>query len=150
MPFIRSLLSWLLTFFLSAVFVHMLVYPLDGAGQGHVMLQDAPGTNIFFGLLAQATGLENLEPTGRQIFGGLGVFAGFCLLVPPLRKFGAGVAILFFAIIAGLLISPLLPMELPQSIEGGDTDGGALLYLALASLMGAALLQWVHPRKKHR
>jgi hypothetical protein len=148
MRLIRSVLSLWLSFFIIAVMIHLLVYPWAVATEGLGMLRDPPGENIFFSLLAQSTGLERLEPLGRQIFAGTGILVSFCVLIPPLRRFGGWLAFLFFLSIAGLLVSPLMPFGLPLSQSETATDDGALFYLAMASLTASFLLQAVHPGKQ--
>lgn len=142
------LLSWGLTVFLIAVMADLLVFPWISDSDSAGFLRDPPGENLIFSLLADATGLDRLEPVGRQVFAGMGVLAAFCLLLPPLRRFGAFVTLVFFLILVAALLSPLLPTEVPLDHTGIETDKGALLYLALASLTASVLLYSVHPRKR--
>lgn len=147
MTLIRGLLSWLLALYLIAVFLHWTIHPLAGTADGHVLFFDKPGENVFFHLLAVKTEISSMEPTGRLVFGGLQLFAAFCLLVCPIRKIGAIVSILICSCLVGVQLSGIVPVEIPLQVGGKQTDGGADFYLAFASLTAAILLLAVHPRK---
>ncbi len=132
---IRWMASWVLALFLAAMFVwiaDLTLFPAE------------PGKNVVFPLLAEYSGFPLFEPTGRLAVGLLQVFAALLLLLPFTRRLGA---ILGLLIAAGAVAAHILWLGLEVPVEQGaaQTDGGQLLYLALALAASALLLVFVHP-----
>lgn len=145
---IRHILSWLLSLFLIFILLHWTVHPWPDRPEGFVIFFDPPGTNVIFARIAEQSGMSFFEPLGRKIFGGVELLAAFLLLIPPLRRIGAGVACACFVTLIGLHLSPWLGMEISLPDEGGGTDGGSMFYLTVACLTAGLLLMNVHPGRR--
>ncbi len=145
----RQLGSWGLALFLIFMFLQATIHPLPNPPEGSVKLFDPPGQNIVFATLAANTQIALFEPTGRILVAIAELFAAFLLLLPMTRRSGA---ILSFLILAGAVTLHLMPdmlgREIPLSLNGSETDGGALFALAVAMLAASILLYVVHPAKK--
>lgn len=131
----RWMLSWVLALFLAAMFLwiaDLSLFPPD------------PSKNVVFPLLAEYSGLALFEPAGRLAVGLLHVLVALLLLLPWTRRFGAILAVLTAA---GAVASHVLwlGVEVPVAAGAAETDGGQLLYLALALAGAALLLVFVHP-----
>ena len=144
---IRHTLSWLLAFFLIAVFLHWTVHPWPSPVNGQVIFYDLPGEHILFSSLADGTNMSLFEPTGRVIFGCFELLAAFCLLIPPFRKSGARLASVCLILLTGLHVSPWGGMELIDPLSG-ESDAGSAFYLTVAALTASLLLLYVHPDKR--
>ena len=145
----RQLGSWGLALFLIFMFLQATIHPLPNPPEGSVKLFDPPGQNIVFATLAAKTQIPLFEPTGRILVAIAELLAAFLLLLPMTRRSGA---ILSFLILAGAVTMHMLPdvlgREIPLSLNGNETDGGALFALAIAMLTASVLLYVVHPAKK--
>ncbi|MEL6861150.1 MAG: hypothetical protein AAGL11_04870 [Pseudomonadota bacterium] len=145
----RQLGSWGLALFLIFMFLQATIHPLPNPPEGSVKLFDPPGQNIVFATLAANTQIPLFEPTGRILVAIAELLAAFLLLLPMTRRSGA---ILSFLILAGAVTLHLMPgmlgRETPLSLNGSETDGGALFALAVAMLTASILLYVVHPAKK--
>jgi hypothetical protein len=130
--------SWVLAVFLGVMslwIADLTLFPGDG------------GQNVVFPELAEYSGISLWEPTGRLLVGLLHVIAAIFLIMPWTRRIGAVLSglIALGAVAAHVLwLGPSVPLE-AGSIE---TDGGQLLYLALALLAVSVLLFFLHPGKK--
>ncbi len=138
----RTMASWILALFLTAMFLWI-------ADQS---LFPAEGKNIVFPLLAERSEYYLFEPTGRYVVSLLEVLAAVLIFIPPTRRLGAMLAILISAGAVGLHLSPWLGMEVPTSTEAlagapEATDGGQLFYLSLGLLIASLLLFFIHPGK---
>ena len=136
----RTLASWVLALFLTAMFLWI-------ADQS---LFPPEGRNVVFPLLAERSEYYLFEPTGRYVVSLLEVVAALLIFIPPTRRAGAMLAILISAGAVGLHLSPWLGMEVPVStseLAGGPgaTDGGQLFYLSLGLLVASLLLFFIHP-----
>ena len=145
----RQLGSWGLALFLIFMFLQATIHPLPNPPEGSVKLFDPPGQNIVFATLAANTQIALFEPTGRILVAIAELFAAFLLFLPMTRRSGA---ILSFLVLAGAVTLHLMPdmlgREIPLSLNGSETDGGALFALAVAMLAASILLYVVHPAKK--
>jgi len=145
----RQLGSWGLALFLIFMFVQATIHPLPNPPEGAVKLFDPPGQNIVFATLAAKTQIPLFEPTGRVLVAIAELIAALLLLLPMTRRTGAGLS---FLILAGAVAFHLMPnvlgREVPLSLNGTATDGGALFALAIAMLAASALLFVVHPARK--
>lgn len=133
----RQVGSWVLALFLGV----MLLWIAD-----LTLFPREPGQNAVFPALAEYSGIPLWEPTGRLVVGLLQVFAALLLIIPAVRRSGAILAglIALGAVAAHVLwLGPSVPLE-TGSLE---TDGGQLLYLALALLAASVLLIFLHPGK---
>lgn len=148
----RHLGSWGLALFLIFMFVQATIHPLPNPPAGSVKLFDPAGQNIVFATLAQNTGIDLFEPTGRVVVALGELLAAFLLLLPITRRIGA---ILSFLILAGAVAFHLMPdalgREVPVSLSSGAaTDGGQLFALAIAMLAASMLLVVVHPGRGNK
>lgn len=148
----RHLGSWGLALFLIFMFVQATIHPLPNPPAGSVKLFDPAGQNIVFATLAQNTGIDLFEPTGRVVVALGELLAAFLLLLPFTRRIGA---ILSFLILAGAVALHLMPdalgREVPISLSSGAaTDGGQLFALAIAMLAASMLLVVVHPGRENK
>lgn len=148
----RHLGSWGLALFLIFMFVQATIHPLPNPPAGSVKLFDPAGQNIVFATLAQNTGIDLFEPTGRVVVALGELLAAFLLLLPFTRRMGA---ILSFLILAGAVAFHLMPdalgREIPVSLgAGAATDGGQLFALAIAMLAASMLLVVVHPGRENK
>lgn len=148
MRIVRSLISWVLALFLMFIFVQATFHPLPDPPVGSVKFYDLPNENIVFQTLAEKSGYGLFEPTGRVLVGIIEVFAAFCLLIPPFRRFGAFLSIAILGGAVGLHLSPWLGQEVPLALGSAETDGGALFYLALGALAASILLFFIHPGQR--
>lgn len=131
-------LSWLLALFIIAVFVQAAVM---------FKLYDLPGENIIFATIAEKSGFALFEPSVRFGVGVAELVAALFLLLPFSRRFGAFLAFCLMIGAVGFHLSPWLGIEIPTALGSAETDGGALFYLALATLIASLALMIVHPRK---
>lgn len=135
---IRWMVSWVLALFLAAMFLwiaDLLLFPPD------------PSKNVVFPLLVEYSGIALFEPTGRLGVGLLHVLAALLLLLPFTRRVGA----LLGLIVAGGAVAAhalWLGVSIPVAAGSAETDGGQLLYLALALSAAALLLLFVHPGRQ--
>ena len=145
----RLLASWVLALFLIFMFLHATVHPLPNPPEGMVMLFDRPGENIVFQTMANRTGMDWLEPSGRALAAVLALISSLLMLIPYSRRAGA---ILAFAILAGFVSVHLMPdvlgREVPFAIGADETDGGRLFSLNIAMLAVSMLLVFIHPGKR--
>ena len=148
MTLVRELLSWILSLFLIAVFISWAVHPQSAPVDGQTLLFDLPGENVFFTLLARNAGIALFEPTGRLIAGGILCLVSLLLLIPHFRRVMSLFVLIITLALAGLQVSPLVPMELPLTMGASESDGGARFYLLLACAVSALLLFLVHKRGK--
>ncbi len=149
MRFMRGLLSWVLALFLIAVFLQWTIHPLDVLTGNEAWLFDPAGRSVFFGQAADRSGYDVIEPMGRQGMAIALLFACFCLIIPPIRRFGALISLLACLILFGAQLSPLVDLELPVSgPDGGETDDGAQFYLSLACFTASFLLCVIHPGRR--
>ena len=135
---IRWMASWVLALFLAAMFLWIADLSL---------FPSEPTKNVVFPLLADYSGLALFEPAGRLVVGLLHVLAAFLLLLPWTRRIGAMLALL---IVGGAVLAHVLwlGVEIPVAAGASETDGGQLLYLALALAGAALLLAFVHPGRR--
>lgn len=131
----RWMASWVLALFLAAMFLWIADLTLFPTAQGK---------NVVFPLLAEYSGVTLFEPTGRLAVGVLEVLAALLLLPPWTRRIGA---VLALAIAGGAVASHVLWLGQEVPVEAGatETDGGQLLYLALAMTAAALVLVFAHP-----
>jgi uncharacterized membrane protein YphA (DoxX/SURF4 family) len=143
MRMIQTALSWLLALFIAAVFVQAAIM---------FKLYDSPGENVLFATIAAKSGLSIFEPTVRFGVGIAEVVAAFFLLFPFTRRFGAFLTFCLMMGAIGFHLSPWLGQEVPTALGSVETDGGALFYLALATLLASLVLMVIHPKpeKKRR
>ena len=145
----RQFGSWGLALFLIFMFVQATIHPLPNPPEGSVKFFDPPGQNIVFATLAAKTQIPLFEPTGRVIVGIAELIAVFLLLLPMTRRLGAVLSCLILGgAVAFHLMPNVLGREVPLSLNGTETDGGALFALAIAMLAASVLLFVVHPAKK--
>lgn len=135
---LRLVGSWVLAVFLCVMFLwiaDLTLFPAE------------PGRNVVFPALAEYSGISWWEPTGRLVVGLIHVVTAVFLIMPWTRRIGAILAgaIALGAVAAHVLwLGPSIPLE-AGSVE---TDGGQLLYLALALLAASILLAFLHPGRK--
>lgn len=135
---LRLVGSWVLAVFLGVMFLwiaDLTLFPAE------------PGRNVVFPSLADYSGISWWEPTGRLAVGLLHVLGAFLLIIPWTRRTGA---ILAGAISLGAVAAHVLWLGPSVPLEAGstETDGGQLLYLALALLAASILLAFLHPGRK--
>jgi len=137
---LRRTASWFLALFLACMFVWF---------ADQTLFPVTSGKNVFFPLLAKASGFAYFEPTGRVIAGTLQGLSAVCILMPWTRRFGAilGALIAAGAISAHLLF---LGQALPVSANSAETDGGQVFYLSLGLLAASICLVFVHPTSGRR
>ena len=137
---LRRTVSWFLALFLCCMFVWF---------ADQTLFPVAPGKNVFFPLLAEASGLAYFEPTGRAIAGILQGLCALFILIPWTRRFGAGLGAL---ITAGAISAHLLFLgqALPVSADSVERDGGQVFYLSLGLLAACLCLLFVHPASGRR
>jgi len=149
MRIFRGIASWVLALFLIAMFVQATIHPLPNPPAGSVKFFDLPGENVVFSILAEKSGYVMFEPTGRFVVGALELLTAFLLLLPFTRRFGGVLSCLILLGAVSLHMSSWLGVEIPLSLEAGETatDGGALFSLAIAMLVASLLVIIVHPRR---
>ncbi len=138
---IRTFVSWVLALCLFVA----LVVAVDAK-----LLSDPTTSNVVFALLAERTGQDLFEPTGRYVVGFIEAFAALCLLLPFSRRFGAIILLLISGALLAAHVSPLLGQEIPVEIGSAITDGASAFYLNMAMTIGAGLLIFIHPRPRRR
>ena len=148
---LRLLLSWLFAVFLIFVYVNATLHPLPDPPEGFVKLFDRPGDNVIFQTMADKTGIELLEPTGRVVVAVFELLLCVFLLIPASRRFGAALsALLMMGAVTVHLMPDILGRELPAStavFESG-TDFGRVFLLSVAMLAVSILLFFSHPVRK--
>tara|TARA_B100000678_G_C18227724_1_gene509534 strand:- start:5125 stop:5580 length:456 start_codon:yes stop_codon:yes gene_type:complete len=144
---VQQVISWTLTLFLIAVFLHWTVHPWPGPQAGAVIFYDLPGENLVFSTLAQNSGFAFFEPTLRTAFGAALLVSAILLLIPRFRRFGAWFAAACFALLCAAHLSPWLGIEIPAVTDGSRTDAGAHFYLSGSGLVASLLLAFLHPRQ---
>jgi hypothetical protein len=139
----RTLGSWVIALFLAV----MLFWTA-----AEVLAPQPPTKNHLFELFRDSSGIAYFEPTGRFVFGGLGVVAAVLILVPVTRRAGAILAALLLAGMAALvgqlmMLGITLPVDTLQngSVTTVETDPAALFYLVVALLASAVALIFIHP-----
>ncbi|MFC7290928.1 hypothetical protein [Hirschia litorea] len=138
---IRSFVSWVLALCLFAA----LVIAVDAK-----LLSDPEKANVVFTLLAERTGQELFEPTGRYVVGVIEAFVALMLILPFTRRFGAIILLVVSGALLAAHASPLLGQEIPLEIGSAKTDGASAFYLTMAMTIGAGLLMFIHPRRRRR
>jgi len=139
----RTLGSWVIALFLAV----MLFWTA-----AEVLAPQPPTKNHLFELFRDSSGIAFFEPTGRFVFGALGVVAALLILVPVTRRAGAILATLLLAGMAALvgqlmMLGITLPVDMLQgaSVTTVETDPSALFYLVVALLASAIALIFIHP-----
>lgn len=136
---IRTLLSWVLALVVIAMFVYL---------ADKKLFADPSTPNPIFATLAEKSGFELFEPTGRFAVGLIELFAALLLLLPFTRRFGAFIAFCVSAGAVGLHLSPWLGAEVPVAVGAAQTDGGMLFYLAMALTAASGILMFIHPGRR--
>lgn len=142
---LRHIVSWLIALALVAFFVHFTLHPLPNPPPGEVKFFDPPGQHAVFASLAERSGVTLFEPAGRFVSGILEVLAALLLLLPPVRRLGAALAVLILGTGVGLHLSPWLGREIPLAAGAAGTDGGAHFLLVVVFLAASLLLLVAHP-----
>ena len=138
---IRSLLSWIL----ALLVIGMFAFLADKKLFSYPSQFDA-----VFAALAENSGFEMFEPTGRFVTGIVELVAALFLFLPFTRRFGAFIAFCVSAIAVGLHMSPWLGTEAPLTAGAAETDGGMLFYLAMALTAASGIILMVHPGRRRR
>lgn len=145
---VRQLLSWILAFALIALALHVTLHPWPNPPEGRVWLFDPPGANFLFAQLSDLSRYPIADPAGRLAAGLVLLLAVLALLLPPARRFGAGLCAIVFGALVGFHLSPWLGREI--ALGGGETDGGETFTLHLIGLVAALLITVVHPKRARR
>lgn len=130
----RTMVSWVLALFLTAMFLWI-------ADQS---LFPPEGKNIVFPMLAEKSEYYLFEPTGRFTVSILEVLAAVLIFVPWTRRLGAMLGVL---IAAGALAAQFVWIGMALPTPDGKTDGGSLFYLTVALLVASLVLAVIHPGK---
>lgn len=138
---VRSFFSWVLALALIAV----LLLSVDG-----LLLGDPDKKDVVFSLLAQKTGMELFEPTGRFVFGAIQAFAALMLFFPFSRKFGAFLVLTLAGSMMGAHLTDILGQEIPLELGGEETDGASQFYLMIAQTAASGLILFIHPGPRRR
>lgn len=149
---LRSMASWVLALFLTAMFLWIAVLTLAPYPESK---------NVVFTTLAEKSGIALWEPTGRFVVGCGDVLAALLIFIPWTRRIGAVLAALISAGAVAMHLTWLgreLPVEKIQGLPTATqiknavtgTDGGQLFYLALALLAASVLLIVIHPGKARK
>lgn len=134
---VRVIASWGLGLFLAVMYLWIAdatLFPREVA------------RNVIFPQLAQDSGIDFFEPTGRLAVGVMEILAALLLLLPWTRRIGAilGALIGLGAVAAHVL---WLGIEIPAAVNSDVTDGGQVFYLAVALTVASVLLVFLHPGK---
>lgn len=142
----KKIFSYLLIAFVIFVFIQSLAYKFTGSEQ----------TVIIFTTIAtwmSSVGLGAIAPTfsayGGYIVGGTELLASLMLLTQKWRRAGALLGLL---VISGAIFFHLFtPLGVDRKINAaGDTDGGALFFMACGVWLSCALLIWMTKAQTRR
>jgi hypothetical protein len=118
----HTVLSWLLQLAVAGILLQTLFFKFTGAEE----------SVYIFSTVGQFLNIAGVEPWGRIGSGVLELFAGLLLIVPATASIGA---ILTMGVMAGAILSHLVVLGV--DVKG---DGGLLFGLALAALIGSAIV----------
>jgi hypothetical protein len=118
----HTVLSWFLQLAVAGILLQTLFFKFTGAEE----------SVYIFSTVGQFLNIAGVEPWGRIGSGVLELFAGLLLIVPATASIGA---ILTMGVMAGAILSHLVVLGV--DVKG---DGGLLFGLALAALIGSAIV----------
>ncbi len=137
---------WALIAFVIFVFVQSLFFKFAGSEE----------TDIIFNTIAQwlsSIGLDFIAPSfalyGGYIIGGVELIASALLVFAGTRRLGALIGL---SVISGAIFFHLFtPLGVNRVIDAaGNTDGGALFYMACGVWISCLLILWMTaPAKSH-
>jgi hypothetical protein len=140
----RTLASWVIALIVTVLLVWMAV---------DALAPQPPARNHLFEVFRDSSEIAFFEPTGRFVFGVIGVLVALLVLIPPTRRIGAILGALLMLAMAGLVVQlmmqgipvPVDTVDATGKLTTTDTDPSTLFYLVLGVLAAAAALAFVHP-----
>ncbi len=142
----KKWLVWALVAYVVFVFAQTLFFKFTGSEQ----------TDIIFSTIAEwisSIGLDFIalpfEQFGGIVTGGVELIASILLIIPATRRLGA---VLGLGVISGAIFFHLFtPLGINRVVDAsGNTDGGALFYMACGVWISCALVIVLTKQKRRR
>jgi hypothetical protein len=133
--------QWLLVGFVAFVFIQSLFFKFSGSEETVIIFNTIGEWMLSIGLPAGLA--EAFAKHGGNVIGSTELFAVILLLIPASRLLGA---LLSLGVISGAIFFHLFtPLGVNRVIDAaGNTDGGALFYMACGVWICSAILIWLN------
>ena len=130
-------LPWGLAIFVAFVFLQSLVFKFSGSQETVIIFNTISDWMASIGFLAPIA--ESFRAYGGNVVGITELIASGLILFPKTRTWGA---VLALAVISGAIFFHLAtPLGVNRIVdEAGNTDGGALFYMACGVWLSCAIL----------